>query len=302
MSCEHKCPLCDSESSQFIESNFVFGGKDTQKYIQCKECDLYYLHPKPTEKELNDFYKENFESFMQNRSGNDSNWENAEKHCEISQRDAQRRILFIDEALKESKTILEVGASTGFMIDFINDRYHGKDIYAVEPSSRFCHYMRNKNIKAVESMEQLPNDIGFDLIIHFFVVAHVYNFEEFLTTQYKKLNTGGKLIFETPSVTDALRTLYDIPSFHDFYWQVAHLVSFSNKSMKYLLDKLGFEYKIIPHQRYDISNHMVWMQTGKPGGRGKYAQVFSQELENEYKKNLESNWLCDAMIVEIKKP
>lgn len=293
-----ECPLCNSKDAQSIESDYVYGGKETQIYVHCDNCDLYYLFPKPTLKELDTFYSEQFEEFMQNRSGDDSNWEDAQKHCEISQRDALRRMAFLDDTLQNAHNILEVGASTGFMVDAVQTKYQDKHIYAVEPSLRFCEYMQKKGIKAYSALESVP-DIKFDLIMHFFVVAHVYDFEEFLTEQYKRLNKGGKIIFETPSTTDPLRSLYKVKDFQNFYWQVAHLVSFSPLSMKYLLDKLGYTYNIIPHQRYDISNHMVWMQEGKPGGRGKYSHVFSEELETEYKKSLETHWLCDTLIVEI---
>jgi len=61
------------------------------KYMHCQNCDMYYLYPKLNHQELDKFYKEEFEEFMHNRSGDDSNWEDAGKHSDISQRDAKRR-------------------------------------------------------------------------------------------------------------------------------------------------------------------------------------------------------------------
>ena len=30
------------------------------------------------------------------------------------------------------------------------------------------------------------------------------------------------------------------------------------KTISYILDKLGYEYKIVPEQGYDLSNHIHW--------------------------------------------
>jgi len=295
------CPLCNSSENQQIESKIVFGGKKDDKYLFCEKCDLYYLFPFRNQLELDKFYKYQFEEFMENRSGEDSNWADADKHSEISQRDANRRISFLQNQLEKSHNVLEVGASTGFMIDTVKNLYPKINCIAIEPSNHFCNFMTNKGIEAYQSSELIPKNKKFDLIMHFFVIAHVIDFKSFLTEYYDKLNIGGKMIFETPSATDPLRSLYNIPEFNNFYWQVAHLVSFTNKSMEKLLEEMGYKYKIYPHQRYDLSNHMVWMQTGKAGGRNKYSHIFSEDLENEYKNNLEQNWKCDTIIVEIEK-
>lgn len=295
------CPLCQKSQKQFVESKTVYGGNINQNYICCKDCDFYYLTPKPTEEELSDFYVNNFENFMDKRSGDDSNWKEAEAHIAIQKRESERRFPFLDDKIQENITILEVGASTGFMLNAIKDREPTVTAYALEPSKQFSLYLEKSGYKCFREPIEIPIELKFDLIIHFFVIAHVHDFEEFLLFYLSKLKKGGTMIFETPSATDALYQLYDIPEFKKFYWQVAHLISFTNKSMKKFLDKYNLKYEIIAHQRYDLSNHMVWMQNGKPGGRDKYKNVFTKQVEFEYKESLEKKWLCDSMIVKIYK-
>lgn len=293
------CPLCLSKKNQFVESNYVYSGKDTQKYIFCNNCDFYYLTPKPSKEELNEFYINNFEDFMDKRSGDDSNWKEESEHVKIQEREAQRRMPFLIDSIKKNISVLEVGASSGFMLNAIKKIENDSFLSALEPSKQFSAYLEKSGYKCYRDFEEI--DSKFDLIIHFFVIAHVHDFERFFINYMSKLNNGGCMIFETPSATDALYKLYDIPEFKKFYWQVAHLVSFTNKSMKFFLDKHNFRYEIIPHQRYDLSNHMVWMQEGKPGGRDKYSNIFSNEVEEAYRKSLEDKWLCDSMIVKVYK-
>jgi hypothetical protein len=54
-------------------------------------------------------------------------------------------------------------------------------------------------------------------------------------------------------------------------------------SFRYVFDKLGLKYELFPEQRYDLSNHIVWMLEGKPGGQARYSHVFSQGLIEKYK-------------------
>ncbi len=295
------CPLCEDDKDQYIESRYVYGGTENQDYIFCQACDFYYITPKPSEKDLEEFYINNFEDFMDKRSGDDSNWKEESVHAQIQQRETKRRIPFLQNFLKEDISILEVGASTGFMLSAIKDIEPSSVLSALEPSKQFSTYLEKSGFECYRNFSEISKNKRFDLIIHFFVIAHVYDFEVFLLDYMSKLNDGGQMIFETPSATDPLYRLYDIPEFKSFYWQVAHIVSFTNKSMKYFLDKHSFKYEIIPHQRYDLSNHMVWMQEGKPGGRDRYSDIFSVELEDDYKVSLENKWLCDSMIVKVYK-
>jgi hypothetical protein len=60
--------------------------------------------------------------------------------------------------------------------------------------------------------------------------------------------------------------------------------------------RAGFaEVETIPEQRYDISNHLHWMLTGKPGGKGRYTEVLDERLNAEYARCLRDNWYCDTV-------
>ena len=110
--------------------------------------------------------------------------------------------------------------------------------------------------------------------------------KKFITDQLAMLKSGGFIIAEVPCVNDPLTSLYKIPAFEKFYWSIAHHYYFSPKSISNILDTLNCSYEIIPEQRYDLSNHIVWLNDGKPGGQGYYNDTFSKELLNKYKNDL----------------
>ena len=103
-------------------------------------------------------------------------------------------------------------------------------------------------------------------------------------------------IFGGPNVADPLHTLYKISAFENFYWSIAHHWYFSEKSLKFLLKKIGKPYKIILDQRYDLSNHMIWARDGKPGGMGRFKKILGNGIESSYKKSLIKSGACDTLI------
>ena len=104
----------------------------------------------------------------------------------------------------------------------------------------------------------------------------------------QSIKNGGKIISEIPCANDPLITIFDIPVFEKFYWSIAHHYYYTPKSLTYILDKMGLKYQLIPEQRYDLSNHIVWMTEGKPGGQGRFNSIFSSDLINQYQNELKN--------------
>ena len=67
------------------------------------------------------------------------------------------------------------------------------------------------------------------------------------------------------------------------------------------MDKLDYNYDLIPEQRYDLSNHIIWMTEGKPGGQGRFDEIFTEDLVENYKGVLKNTWHCDTMFLVIRK-
>jgi hypothetical protein len=96
-----------------------------------------------------------------------------------------------------------------------------------------------------------------------------------------------------------LTSIYKIEAFEKFYWSIAHHYYYNPESIKYILEKLGFKYELVPEQRYDISNHMTWMLEGLPGGQNKYTKEFGNEVAEIYRKRLMDTWQCDTIFLYI---
>ncbi len=297
-----KCRNCDAnQKSQKVRAHFVYGGSSGHKFWRCEECDLVYLNPPLSEKEEQMFYANEFESFMENRSSNDRDWSGPEEHIRTNQDQVKRRWKFLENYINEGRDVLEIGCSSGFMMDAFKNAK--ANCIGIEPSGGFSEFLKEKGHECYDDIITLKKKYPrkkFDLIVHFFVLEHISDTKKFITDQLAMLKSGGFIIAEVPCVNDPLTSLYKIPAFEKFYWSIAHHYYFSPKSISNILDTLNCSYEIIPEQRYDLSNHIVWLNDGKPGGQGYYNDTFSKELLNKYKNDLIKNWLCDTMFIYIK--
>src|SRR6266545_3851981 len=113
-------------------------------------------------------------------------------------------------------------------------------------------------------------DREFDVVTAFHVLEHVHDPHEFLRRLSRLLRPDGILVVEVPNVDDALVSTYDIPAYRSFYFTNAHLWYFSPRTLDGALASAKLDGTVELVQRYDLSNHLVWMQTGRPGGFGAY--------------------------------
>ena len=305
MTATPRCRFCGADpSQQAVKGAFVYGGTPEQKFWRCGACEMIYLYPAMSEADEQVFYSREFEKFMASRAGQDMDWTGPEQHVASNQREVRRRLPFLLPRIPSGSRVLEVGCSSGFMLMAL--REHGMSVSGIDPSGGFIDFVRSKGIPCVHSREELPgprtSDLGlWDAILHYYVFEHVREPVGFIHDYMALLSPGGRMIFEVPSATEPLIELYQVPAFEQFYWSVAHHWYFTPASLSRVLERAGYRYELFPEQRYDVSNHMVWMQDGRPGGYGKYAAVFGSELDDVYKQTLKKAWLCDTIVAVVHK-
>tara|TARA_B100000795_G_C22805033_1_gene444279 strand:- start:4904 stop:5800 length:897 start_codon:yes stop_codon:yes gene_type:complete len=292
------CRICDADKVfQSLRSPHVFGGSEKHNFWTCDRCKSIYLYPIPSLEDENFFYLKEFEDFMSSRVGDHRDWSNAEKHKRTNQDQVKRRIPFFKDYLKKNVDLLEIGCSSGFMMDAFKEK--GVNCIGVEPSGEFGDFLKQSGHTVVQDISQIEKNKKFDIITHFFVFEHIRDPFEFLTQTYDLLKDNGVMICEIPCSNDPLTSIYNIEAFEKFYWSIAHHYYYNPESIKYILEKLGFKYELVPEQRYDISNHMTWMLEGLPGGQNKYTKEFGSEVAEIYRKRLMDTWQCDTIFLYI---
>ena len=294
------CRLCGAGfEHQSVKSDIVYGGLPEQKFWQCSACGAIYLYPAPTDEEDARFYEKEFNQWMVKRSGDDK-WTNPETHfSKLQKREMPLRLPWLEKFAKSGQRILEIGSSSGFTLAVLKE--WGCDCTGVELNLEYANYAWQLGLRIYSNWQELAaaDADPFDLVLHYYVLEHVSDPLGFLKECFRYVAPGGRMMFEVPNGNDPLTALYRIPAFDAFYWMRAHHWYFTPKSLGYLLDQLGRPYEIHPGQRYDLSNHIHWMLTGKPGGMGKYSHIFSPETERSYAEDLKRSGFCDYLLAIV---
>jgi len=233
---------------------------------RCASCGLVYLWPRPTAAELDRFYAGPYRRQYPMVADD-----------ELA-RDSRRRVAALLPLLRPSSRLVDIGSGSGAFVKAI--RPHAADAIGIEPDEG-------------GSSDQVDGE--FDVVTAFHVLEHVHDPHEFLRRLSRLLRPDGILVVEVPNVDDALVSTYDIPAYRSFYFTNAHLWYFSPRTLDGALASAKLDGTVELVQRYDLSNHLVWMQTGKPGGFGAYPIIAG--VDDAYAQALVAAGVADTLWV-----
>jgi len=284
------CNLCRAGDYDLAKKG-VFGNAHLNIY-RCRECGHFFLAPLLDDAEEEKFYVNEYPAFLLKR-GDSKNTAPGE-HFAKNRDEAERRFRLVERFLSKDKSVLEIGSASGFFLSRIKP--HVREIRGIEPNSNHLGFANKKGIETDASLKDM-GDKKFDIIFLYYVLEHIKEPDGFLKNLKSLLKgSGSKIILEVPNVKEALISLYHSLAYNEFVWQRAHCSYFSVNALSKLFAGCGLKADFIPVQRYDISNHIYWLTEGKPGGAGKYRDIFSEELNGQYMKDLEKKWLCDTIL------
>lgn len=285
------CPICYTPELKFL-SDTVSGAPEASIY-QCKSCEIIFQYPVMTSEAESQFYETDFPGYMEGRAGTPSWREPASHYASFIRQEGIRRLQELTPYLQPTWDILEVGSSTGYFLELM--RPYVNSVAGVEPNPEQADYANERGIRTVKSMEELDKQQQYDTIFIYYVLEHIRQPVDFLASFKSMLKPEGRLFIEVPNVQDVLLSRYEIPQFGPFYWQKMHYIYYSPQTLNDVLHRAEYSCQLIPVQRYDLSNHLVWLRDGKPGGMGRFRELFSPEVEIAYAESLKRQWLCDTV-------
>ncbi len=270
-----QCALCGSMEVSLVQTGVRYLPEASVR--ACSGCGLVFLWPRPGEQELAAYYQGAY------REEYDGKVSPNTTHQKV-QSDVLERARRLAPLSTPAARVLEIGSGSGALLEAV--RPHAASVVGVEPGT--AHREWANQTLGIETVERLQ-DLGqrrFTLIGLFHVLEHVPDPVGFLKQIVPYLAPGGTLAIEVPNVTDALLAVYDVPAFPAFYFQRAHLSYFSAATLSRTVEAAGGRAAVTSFQRYDLSNHLRWLQTGQPGGQGYYRQMLGEETETAYAQAL----------------
>ena len=228
----------------------MYGLKESFEYVECSKCGCLQIKKIP--KEMSKYYpNENYYSFKMSKKKINSTIKRLitkrNEYCILKNNFLGRIInckypnnffsvlgnLNIDIDSK----ILDIGCGTGNFL-FQLKELNFKDLMGIDPYlEREIH---DKNLKILKkSIEQLPNDQNFNLILFSHSFEHVEKPFETLTKVKNNLSKNGICIIRTPVKSNYIWNHYGVNWVH--IDAPRHFFIHTPKSMDILLKKTGFE-------------------------------------------------------------
>lgn len=218
------CPLCKNSSLEKKDY------KNKYSIFICLSCHLAFVHPMPTEKELNEFYSNSY--FKGGTLGAGYSDYVSDQNIHLAN---AKRIMKLYKG--SPKSLLDVGCAYGFLLD--HARSLGWKVKGVDVAAEAIGFARNElNLDVIKgtvfSLNASSN--SFDVCVSVGVLEHLINPLAVIKEISRILKPGGTLILMVASTPRKLLPL--------FRWKPPeHLFYFSHKSLKLMLEKSGFEIK-----------------------------------------------------------
>lgn len=284
-----RCDICGGEG--ILLHKGVRDNPNIDVY-ECTDCKTKFLS------DIND---RDYEAGFMYETNNMSDMSIEERLRQFYPDDYRRYAMFSD--MCKNKSVLDFGCGFGGFLQIMKDadeqntnsgaiRVGGVELGSVERK-----YLLRKNIECKASIEEYNEK--FDVITLFHTFEHLNNPKEWLVKFHNKLNSNGKLIIEVPNSNDVLLSLYECKDFADFTYWSAHLYLYNEDSIRQLIESVDLyqidEIKQI--QRYGLSNHLMWLAKGKPGGHSTWNFMNETSLDAEYERKLAEIKACDTLIV-----
>lgn len=217
-----RCPVCGSRSSAPFDQREFKTHPVTN--IICRGCGLVYQSPRMTVAESQAFYEAEYRLMYQGQEGP------SPKDLSVQSDRAQVTLEFINPYLNPGTRILDIGCSTGILLQQFQLSKQAQ-VYGIEPGSSYRQYARSSGLEVYSSLTDL-HDAGlarFNLVSMIHVLEHMPDPVEYLKNlRTEFLEPDGYLLLEVPN-------LYG----HDCF-EVAHLISFSAHTLTQVIQKAGY--------------------------------------------------------------
>lgn len=234
-----KCCVCERDEAKPIGVGGDFEYRtsaDIFVAMQCENCGLVYLNPRPSIEEFETIYPENYHAF-------DFSETNFGFVYKIRSRLEANRVLSWCKDLPDNAKILDVGCGDGFHLNLLR-KYGNKtwELEGIDVDERAIEPAEKMGLKVhrgtVESLDLPKNSYDFAFMIQ--TIEHVAHPEKVLSAVFEILKPNAKLVVVTDN-TDSL----DFKIFKNSYWGGYHFPRhwnlFNQKALTKLAEKCGFE-------------------------------------------------------------
>ncbi|MBN1431652.1 MAG: class I SAM-dependent methyltransferase [Methanomicrobiaceae archaeon] len=216
---EFFCNLCNKETAfEYIQDypnqHRVF---ENLKLYRCGECGVVFALPYPTEKDLDYYYEEV--------------WDTSDDVNIVYEIQAFERVKYIHKFTgdKDNLKVLDIGSGHGLLYDAFLKKFGNVEFHATELNPENQKRLQNKGIKVSKSIDEYSND-KFDIVCLCSVLEHLTEPYKFLSGALELLNENGYLFLELPDRDYIFKPVLD-----------PHVGFYSEECLRYLGKRLNID-------------------------------------------------------------
>ena len=225
------CNLCGSST------HVPFRPENGRGLVQCQNCGLVYVSPRPDSNELYALYGESY--FRNDDSGTVgyTNYLNDESNIRKS---FNRRLERLERFVQVGR-VLDVGCATGFFLAQAQER--GWQVQGLDVSHFAIEYAKNRFGFDVQRGSLLELDYppnSYDLITMWDVIEHVPDPKRYVQRIAELLKPGGVFALATPDI-DSIPARLTGKRWIGYKLSEEHVYYFSLRTLTRMLDEVGMD-------------------------------------------------------------
>jgi len=232
-------PLTESQDFDYFITDVVF------RIVQCPECNLIYVNPRPSLKEIEKIYPEEYSAYHFSDIKNPI----IRKARSFMQVAKARKILKCIPRVDNNMHIVDVGCGSPVLLNLLREIAPGEiNLYGNDFNPKALELVKRMGFETIpgnfEDVEWENN--FFDMIVMNQLIEHLFDIPGVLRKSFSLLKPNGALLIETPSA-DGL----DSRLFRKYHWGgyhvPRHLQIFTSETISTTLSKYGFEVETISY-------------------------------------------------------
>ena len=245
------CPICNSGKAKLILDKTEINGC---KYDKCCKCGFVFQNPMPPQTYYNDIYKSGF-------GGLDKWWfrqKEKDGYGDYSFSKSNKMLDRIKERKKDG-AFLDYGCGTGWVLAGAKNIYDiygvDMDIERIKTARKRLGDIEGKRIINFDEVNKESFHEKFDVVHTNQVIEHLLEPMHYLKNFYKWMKPEGLLYLAAPC-SDSFA--FSFLGKHNSMASFAHVSLFNKKSLRYVLESIGFEKIEIDYFTLDITASEFW--------------------------------------------
>lgn len=256
------CPLCQQQTGKKLTEQLRRG---VGRVFHCAKCNHGFLIDNKID-DLKSFYANTYRNEYSHYAQPTET--NPREIHEVYKKFQKERLNIIIPQLRFDGDLLEVGASAGQFLIHVKELV--REVNAIELDTACVKFLIEQldiNSDAEYLEKSRFANCKYDFICAFQVMEHVVDPIKFLQSLKEVIKPGGLIFIEVPNLYDPLMTVWNVPSYHTFYYHSAHLHYFTEASLRIVVKAAGFSAKSVDFhflQDYNLLNQLHWIMNDSP--------------------------------------